>query len=93
MAANCFSRDELVDNAAKCFANLNSIFSLERDDKMNTMLNIGRGEKRRIFTRRFLKGRTMLGAKSADGTGMYSRRVRDFMSRFARIKKMKNMLS
>ena len=53
---NSLGRQRLIDDAAKCFGDLNSIFSLPGGDKMDGMMCVGWGKFGRVTTQGLLEG-------------------------------------
>ena len=67
---NCTEGEGLVGDVSESFGHLDCILCLANGDKMDSMVNIGRGKFFWITTRRLLKLRTLFGVKSGDSRSM-----------------------
>ena len=65
--ADCAGREGFIDDVGESFGHLDYILCLLRDDKMDGILNIGRGKFGWMTTRGLLKLRMLFGAKPSDG--------------------------
>ena len=57
----------VFDHIRECFGHLNNILSLLKDDKMNSMSDVGRGKLSQTTSKRLLKVRMLLEVKSGCG--------------------------
>src|SRR5579859_1121284 len=85
-------RERLVDDVAKWFCKLASIFSLSRNDKMMSMVYVGRRKLRRTTPQRLLEGRAMLFTNSGDSTRANTSTPSSCIAILARIKKREDVI-
>ena len=64
--------ERLVDDIGECFGHLDSTLCLVSGNKVDSMVNIGRGKLGWTTPNRLLEVRTLLGTKSGDGGKAYT---------------------
>ena len=70
MSLNCSGGEGLVCDSSERFGDLNYIFCLSSGNKMNSMVDIGRGKLCWTTMRWLVKLKTLFGVEPEDGRGM-----------------------